>query len=278
MELLGLTAVMSVYHGDSPIFFKHAIDSVLNQSCKAQEFIIVVDGPVGDEINKILESVSKLSNLRIIRMSKNKGLAVSRKLAISEASTELVAVMDSDDICAENRFELQLEEFSNPKTQVIGGWIEEFNRSPGDQCIIRKTPLTLNEIYGFGKWRNPMNHVTLMFKKSAYEAVGGYSELKYTEDWELISRMLVGGVNVRNIPQVLVYVRGGDEMIIRRRKLSQIFGEIRVLWLMYKMKYLGHFHLLANIAIRITIRIFPKKFTDYLYTNVLRKDRKKILK
>ena len=175
-------------------------------------------GPWADDINAVLESISQIETVNIIRLSENSGLAVTRKLAISKSSTEFVAVMDSDDICVIDRFERQICLLSEGEADVVGGWIEEFNELPGDQGIIRKTPLTHQDIYNFGKWRNPINHVTLMFKKSAYDAVGGYSEVRYTEDWEMISRMLVQGLVIKCVPEVLVNVRAGDDMVIRRRK------------------------------------------------------------
>lgn len=276
MILDNLTVVMSVYSKDSPLFFNQAVDSVLNQTYKAKEFIIVVDGPVGNDINAVLESVSQIETVNIIRLSENSGLAVTRKLAISKSSTEFVAVMDSDDICVIDRFERQICLLSEGGADVVGGWIEEFSELPGDQGIIRKTPLTHQDIYNFGKWRNPINHVTLMFKKSAYDAVGGYSEVRYTEDWEMISRMLVQGIVIKCVPEVLVNVRAGDDMVIRRRKFSQIFGEFVVFRLMYNTGYLNLFHLVGNILIRVMLRIFPSKFTSSLYRNILRKGRNNI--
>ena len=271
-----LTVVMSVYGNDSSLFFREAVDSVLNQTYKAKEFIIVVDGPVGDDINSVLDSISQIETVNIIRLTENKGLAVSRKLAISKCVTEFVAVMDSDDICVPDRFEEQIELLSGGRADVAGGWIEEFSEFPGDQGIIRKTPLTHEDIYSFGKWRNPINHVTLMFRRSAYEAVGGYSEVRYTEDWEMISRMLVQGIIIKCVPKVLVNVRAGNEMVVRRRKLSQIYGEFVVFRLMYKAGYLSLFHLIGNILIRVVLRIFPSQFTSSLYKNILRKGRNKI--
>ena len=207
-------------------------------------------------------------------MDENRGLAFARKLAISESSNELIAVMDSDDVCVKNRFEVQIQEFADEKTDVIGGWIEEFNVHPGDQGVIRKTPIDYESIYRFGKWRNPINHVTLMFKKSSYDKVGGYSELLANEDWEMISRMLANGLVIRSVPKVLVHVKGGADMVKRRRSSRQFWGEMRVFQLMYKCNYLGLTHFIMNVFLRILIRILPSSFTVYLYRNILRKNHK----
>tara|TARA_B110000008_G_scaffold119161_2_gene121846 strand:+ start:4457 stop:5284 length:828 start_codon:yes stop_codon:yes gene_type:complete len=273
MSLKSLTVVMSVYHADSSLLFKKAVDSILNQTVKPTEIIIVLDGPVGAEIGDVLHNIVEDNNIiKVIKLEENKGLAFARKLAINEASNELIAVMDSDDVCVKDRFEVQMREFSDEKTDVVGGWIEEFNVYPGDQGIIRKTPTEYYDIYRLGKWRNPINHVTLMFKKSSYKKIGGYSELLANEDWEMISRMLVNGLIIRSIPQVLVHVRGGSDMITRRRSSRQFWGEMKAFRLMYECNYLNLSHLIANVCLRTVIRILPMSFTAFLYNNVLRKN------
>ena len=272
MSLNCFTVVMSVYHADCPMLFQKAVDSVLNQTVKPTEIIIVADGPVGHGIDEVLKNLSINDVIKVIKMDENRGLAFARKLAISESSNELIAVMDSDDVCVQDRFEVQIQEFSNENTDVIGGWIEEFHVYPGDQGVIRKTPIDYESIYRLGKWRNPINHVTLMFKKSSYNKVGGYSELLANEDWEMISRMLANGLVIRSIPKVLVHVRGGGDMIRRRRSSRQFWGEMRAFKLMYKCNYLSLLQLMANVCLRTAIRILPMSFTAYLYSNVLRKN------
>lgn len=263
---------MSVYHADCPIFFQKAVDSVLKQTIMPTEIIIVADGHVGSKLDAILKNLSNNQIIKIIRMDKNRGLAHSRKFAIGLSSNELVAVMDSDDICAPDRFEHQVKEFCDENTDVVGGWIEEFVINPQDQGVIRKTPIDYEDIYRFGKWRNPINHVTLMFKKSSYDKVGGYSELLANEDWEMIARMLINGLIVRSIPQVLVHVRGGNDLVKRRRSSRQFWGEMKAFKLMYECNYINLPQLVINVSLRTTIRILPMSFTAFLYNYILRKN------
>ena len=271
MSLNKFTVVMSVYHADCPIFFQKAVDSVLEQTITPAEIIIVADGHVGSKLDAVLKNLSNNHIIKVIKMDENRGLAYSRKFAIGESSNELVAVMDSDDICAFDRFEHQVKEFCDGNTDVVGGWIEEFNVNPKDQGVIRKTPIDYEDIYRFGKWRNPINHVTLMFRKSSYEKAGGYSELLANEDWEMIARMLVNGLVVRSIPQVLVHVRGGSDMVKRRRSSRQFWGEMKAFKLMYECNYINLPRLVINMSLRISIRMLPMFFTAYLYNYFLRK-------
>ena len=265
------SVVMSVYISDSPIYFVEAVNSLLNQTKLPDEILIIADGPLSEKLEIAFDSFKNIDFIKLIKLDKNCGLALSRKEAISRASFDIIAVMDSDDICVPDRFEKQIKLIENGQAQVVGGWIEEFNNQPKDKGKIRNTPTSYEEILSFGKWRNPINHVTLMFTKKAYDAVDGYSSVRHTEDWDMISRMLVEGIIVMAIPEVLVHVRAGDDMIVRRRKIAQFIGEIKIFFRMYKIGYINIFHLVCNIFIRVILRMLPKFITRFTYNLFLRK-------
>ena len=272
MKTNDLSAVMSVYKNDSPVFFQQAIDSVLNQTLKPKEFIIVVDGPVGNDLNDVIATTEVLPFVKIVRSEKNRGAGAARKLAISECRTEFVALMDADDICVEDRFETQMHEFKDETIGVVGGQIEEFEIDRGDLGIVRDNPITPEQIFAFGKWRNPINHVTLMYRMTHYKMVGGYSDVRHIEDWELISRFLVNHVSIINIPKTLVHVRSSDAMVVRRRNWRKFFGRMAVFWVMYRNRYFGLHNFLGNVLIYLVLRLLPARVTATLYKRVLRKN------
>ena len=265
------SVVMSVYAKDNPVFFRDAFNSVLHQTTKPNEIIITVDGPVGESLNNELEQIVKIPIVKILKLEKNVGLAAARKQAIDKVNYEIFAVMDSDDISSPKRFEKQLPILENGQADVVGGWISEFEVTPGDLKRIRKVPADHAKILTFGKWRNPINHVTLMFNKEAYDRVGGYSLIRYNEDWELIVRMLLDGATVKSIPDVLVSVRAGEQMVIRRRMLAQFRRELEMLVFMYRSGFINVYILLANITSRVILRILPKFITALTYKYLLRK-------
>ena len=267
---LNFSVVLSVYLSDNAEFFDFAIKSLLNQTKKPSEIIIVTDGPVGQEIKNILDIYKKNSLFQIIELSENVGLSQSRKKAISHCSNNVIAVMDSDDISVSDRFEKQISLIESGKFEVVGGWIREFQNTPNDGKKIRKTPTKYSEIKSFGKWRNPINHVTLMFTKEAYEFSGGYSTIRHSEDWDMISRMIMKGISITALPEVLVHVRAGNDFIRRRRNLSQFKGEINLFIRMYKIKYLNVFQLFGNIFIRVFLRALPAGITKAIYSRFLR--------
>lgn len=264
------SVVMAVYAGDVAAHFREAIDSVLSQTLPPDELIIVVDGPVTQEIENALFEVSAVASIRIIRLKDNVGPGPARHLAITEAKHSLVGVMDSDDICVPNRFEQQIHLLNGGEADIVGGWIEEFDDHPQDIGRIRITPVRHEEIYGFGKWRNPMNHVTVMFRKDAYQAVGGYRSIRYYEDYDLFIRMLLAGIRFGNIPRVLVHVRCGNEMFGRRGGLNQITNECKLLWGMYTQGYVNLGEMVINSSLRLPTRIMPSWLRRWLYCKFLR--------
>jgi len=266
------SVIMPVYYKEEPERLRLAILSLIEQTLLPDEIVVVLDGPVGESLNKVLKEFDHLNFIKVIRLKENLGVGMARKTAISEAKYNILALMDSDDISYKNRFKLQIKEIINKRAQVVGGWIEEFSSSPGDLKVIRKLPINHDEIYKFGKWRMPVNNVTLMFTREVYDAAGGYTEQTKSEDWNLFVRLITTGAKFYNVPEVLVYARAGEDMILRRRGWTQIITQLSIFPLMYKMKYIGFYHLFLNIFIRINLRFLPAGVTSYLYKKVLREN------
>ena len=265
------SVVMSAYNGDSPEKFICAVDSLLNQTSVPSEIIITIDGPIDKSLKEAVKKYGHNDIIKTIWLEQNVGLANARNIAIKNATCELVAVMDSDDISAPDRFKKQLLAFEMSNADVIGGLIEEFSSEIGDLKRIRNVPIGTSEIISFSKWRNPINHVTLMFKKTSFNAVGGYASTRYSEDWDLIIRMLSKNMLVENISEVLVFVRGGDDMVDRRRQIPQVIAELKLFREMNRIGYISLLQLITNATIRIVIRIFPRRVTSLIYSRILRK-------
>ena len=178
---------ISVYHGDNATFFKKSIDSLLSQTRKPDEIVLVVDGPVGDEINKVISDFEKsCSYFRVIRLEKNSGHAIARQTGLDAAKYEYIAIMDSDDIAVSDRFEKQMAYIeAHPEVDALGGQIDEFIGEPSNVVGTRIVPLTDNEIKDYLKSRCPMNLVTVMLKKESVQKAGGYIDWYCEEDYYL---------------------------------------------------------------------------------------------
>ena len=112
------SVLMSIYHKEKPIFFVESVESMLKQTIKPDEIVIVKDGPLTPELDQTIKKYeNQYSGLfTIVPLEKNLGLGLALNEGLKKCRNELVARMDTDDISLENRCELQLKEFDkNPK-------------------------------------------------------------------------------------------------------------------------------------------------------------------
>lgn len=261
---------MSVYRADDPGHFMQALDSVLNQSVLPEEIILVIDGPIGDALNNAVLSYEHNPLLKLLRLPTNLGPGAARHKAISVASSPIVAVMDSDDICMPNRFESQIKALENQNVDLVGAFIAEFVDDPEKAIRVRKVPLTHDKIVESGKFYFPINHVTIMFRKEAYFRSGGYRGIRKVEDYDLFYRMVLSGIRFKNIAEVLVLVRSSDGQYLRRHGWGYLREELMLHRDMFRSGYIGLIELIRNIAIRVPIRLLPVALLRGLSKNYLR--------
>lgn len=265
------SSIISVYKNDNPDHFLSAVKSLLNQTLKPHEVIILIDGSISEDMDRVVGELSQNSLIRVVRLSKNIGRGQARDRAIKEAKYDLIAMMDADDISVEDRFQKQIEHYLKTDADVIGGYIEEFINSPGDLKSFRRVPLKHEEIVKFAKWRQPMNHPTIVFKREAYLKIGGYKNLRMLEDFDLFYRMIASGMIFVNIPDVLVQMRYSRAQQNRRSGFAYFREEYLVLKEMYKDDFLSSFEFIGNIVIRFSIRMLPLGFARLFYKSILRK-------
>ena len=264
--------LMSVYKNDKPEFLSLAIESMLNQTVKSNDFVIVKDGPLGDELVSILDRYAKEhKEIHIVGLDDNSGLGKALDFGLSYCKNELVARMDADDISLPQRCEKLLAAFkNNPVLSIIGTNIDEFIDDPNHPVSSRIVPSTDKDIKKYIHRRSPFNHPTVMFKKSEVIRCGGYGPLKRKQDMDLFSRMLNMGCTAENIPESLLLFRAGEDNLKRRRGKEYINSTIQVAKLNYKRKYISFFDLLYIVLGQYFLRLMPKSASNKL----LRKDLK----
>lgn len=265
-----ISVIMPVHSAIDPEHFNQAVISILNQTLTPSECIIIVDGPVKQYLKKQLMKIEQNSIVNVIYLKKNSGPGVTRSIGIDNAKSDIIALMDADDISLPERLEKQYKIINRGNIDVVGSWIEEFRVLPGDLKKVRVVPEDHSKIYRFGKWRMPVNNVSLMFTKESYKKAGGYTDQKRNEDWSLIVRMLVNDCKFYNIQEVLIKARAGENMIIRRRGWDHFFLGLKIFFMMYKLGYINYFHFITNLVIRVIVRLLPIKVTNILYEKFLR--------
>ncbi len=270
---MDFTVLLPIYHKDNSEYLKIAINSLLNQTIKPNEILILVDGEIGEGLEALLnEYETKENTINIHYFKENRGLGKVLNDGVKLAKNDLIARMDADDVSVNDRFEKQLKCFENDKTlAIVGGNIQEFSYDFENKLNVRKVPICLKDIKSYSKLRNPFNHMTVMFRKSIILEVGNYTEMPLFEDYYLWCRVIKHGHNALNIDEVLVNARAGEDMVQRRSGVSYLKKEIRFQKALMKLGYTNLLELTRNIIIRGLPRILPKKMLLNIYNNILRK-------
>lgn len=214
------SVLMSVYYKEKPEYLRASMESILNQTIPTDNFVLVCDGPLNKELDKVVAEMQCRfgKTLCVVQIRQNSGLGNALNEGIKYCKNELVARMDSDDISYHDRCERQLNVFQeNPLVDICSGTIEEFETTPDIITGKRKLPTTNEEIITFSKKRNPFNHPAVMFKRSTVIASGGYDEKYHLfEDYYLWVRLLQKGYVGTNLPETILYMRTPADMYLRR--------------------------------------------------------------
>ena len=212
------SVLMSVYCKEKPEYLKEAIESVLKQTLMPKEIVLVEDGPLTEELYDVIEELKKNCNIiRSVPLKENVQLGRALAEGVRNCSFDLIARMDTDDIATEQRFELQYQYMvEHPEVTVLGGFIEEFDDEDETYRQTKTMPLAGTELMKYARYRNPINHMTVMYRKDAVCAVGNYEHFPFLEDYQLWIRLLAKGYKFENIPQVLVHARTNVNIYDRR--------------------------------------------------------------
>lgn len=266
------SVLMSVYRNDKPAYLDDAIESMANQTLPFNDLVLVCDGPLNDELDyKISIWQDKLgTRLNVVRLSENHGLGYALNAGLPACACGIVARMDSDDISRPDRCERLISCLIEDKLDLVGGMIEEFDKTPGDMGSIRNVPLTREEIIKWARNRNPFNHVTVMFRRDAVESAGGYQPFSWMEDYWLWVRMLSHGCACANIPDVLVDVRTGDGMYARRSNIAYLKSNAAFFRELRKLGFTSRFGEFFSVLQRVLVTFMPADLVKVAYNKLLR--------
>lgn len=270
---LRFSLLMSVYYGTNAVELKECFDSIHIQSVKPDETVVVCDGPISDDVDELLQNESRNEVIKIVQLEENKGLGMALEAGLKECSYEIVARMDTDDICLSGRFEKQIEYINkHPDIDIVGGSMTEFVDDPNYPVALRKVPCDHKDIVEFLKKRCPFNHMTVMFKKSAVEKAGGYQHWLYNEDYYLWLRMYLSDAKFANLEDTLVCARVGSEMYRRRGGLKYYKSEKELQKFMLKNGIINRFTYFANVSKRFVLQVLmPNKLRGWVFKKFARK-------
>lgn len=262
------SVLISVYYKEKSIFLDRALSSIwYDQSVKPSQIVLVCDGVLTDEL---YECISKWQNilkdmLNVVKLERNFGLADALCIGLNECKYELVARMDSDDVSVPDRFKKQIEFFKTHDVDVCGGCVAEFDTDENCIYAYKKVPQNHDEIVIFAKFRNPINHPSVMFKKSSVFAVNSYERMLYFEDYYLWVKMIMQKMKFYNMKEVLVKMRAGQGQLNRRGGGQYALCEFKFLKRLHDIGFLKFHEFVLNATIKFAIRIMPKVIIKRIY-------------
>lgn len=262
----GVSVLMVTYEGDDPEELEGALRSLYDQTRPAEEVVLVRNGPLPAASTAVLERWHARLPIVDVAIEVNAPFPQALNAGLDACSKELVARMDADDVCLPKRFEVQVAHMLHqPETDVLGGAIEEFDTDPDTPERTRTMPLAHEAIRDTARWRNPMNHMTVMFRRSVVIEAGGYRDLPGFEDYDLWVRLLARGRRLENLANHLVAARIGNGFVSRRRGLSYARAEWRAMNEIAQHRLHGPALMRLSMPMRFVVRCLPAPVTGLAY-------------
>jgi len=201
-----VSVLLPVYGGAALV--GAAVESVLAQTYGDFE-LLVLDDASPDESAAIAEGCGD-PRVRVVRNDRNLGQVATLNRGLREAHGELVARLDQDDVCLPERFAHQVALLdAEPEVAVAGTWVDVVDESGR---IVHQQRERLDGIVDVLDSilvnRLPLAHPSVMFRREAVLAAGGYDEaVRYCEDMDLWRRLVLAGRQLRVVPEVLLRYR-----------------------------------------------------------------------
>ena len=267
------SVIMSVYDKVNPKFLKQSIMSILNQTYKTNEFIIIKDGKLTSEqenvISKIVRKNKKI--FKIHEFDENKGAGVAYNMGIDMCTNKWAAIMDSDDIALETKFEKQMDYLSkHDDIDAIGTNAVEFLGDVDNIVSTRIMPENNEDIIKFGHGRCPMIQPTVIFNVESVKKAGSYQHSPLTEDFDLYIRMIMNNCKFYTYQEILYYIRTSDDFFKRRGGIKYLKPILGFKYKYYKKGYFSFKQFLKTAVSSTIVALMPNKIRTKIYKKFLR--------
>lgn len=228
-----ISVVMSVYNAEK--YLHDAVNSILNQTYRYFEFIIIDDNSTDHSLEILEEYEQKDERIILIKKNNNKGkrgFIENLNIGLDLAKGKYIARMDADDISTLDRFEKQIDKLENDlELFIVGSYLEMIDEN-NKFISVKKAPITDVEIKALMLKNISLYHPVLMFRNSDVR----YREKMYgCEDYDLYFNLMLQNKKMENIPEVLLNYRvlnssiSRNEIILVRRafveKTKMLFFE-----------------------------------------------------
>lgn len=265
------SVLMTVYAKEKPEYLEEAISSMLNQTVKPSEFVLVEDGPLTDGLYEIISSFKKQPCFKVVTLEDNQGSGPASAVGIEACSNEWIARLDSDDYSVRDRIEKQFKCLNNdPALDVIGAnviEIETDNPKNQQKVILPEKDETIRKYTGK---RCPFRTSAILFKKKVVLEAGNYRAFYRVEDYDMFARLIAKGAKCTNDQEFLTYMRIDNDYYKRRGGRKLALSIIRLKREMLRSKTASINDWLVSVPIQVVVCLAPNKIRDLIYKKALR--------
>jgi glycosyltransferase involved in cell wall biosynthesis len=261
------SVLLPVWAGDDARFLDRAFASVTSEQLRPpDEVVIVQDGPVPDDLGRCIKELVDAATVpvNLIQLPVNRGLGWALEAGLDAVEHDIVARMDADDISVPSRFERQIP-LVEQGFDIVGSALAEMGSDEGDLGGVRCPPAEHADILRFARFHSPFNHPTVVLRRRAVAAAGGYEHLPSLEDYWLWVRMLASGARSANIQDPLLLYRVGAGAYQRRGGLRLAWREVDLQLRMRRLGFTTRAEFARNVAVRATWRLVPVGLRRPLY-------------
>ncbi len=263
--------LLSTYGGDRADYLRLAFtSSVHDQTRRPAQVVLVQDGPVPDELAAEIAHLRATSPVPVthVDLSDNLGLGPALDAGLQASEHEVVARMDADDVSTPDRFERQLPLIEGG-ADIVGSGLWEFGTDPSDVVGRRTPPTDPDEIRRVIRFRDPFNHPTVVYRRSAVLAAGGYTDMALMEDYLLFTRMVAAGAVPANLADPLVHYRVGAGAYARRGGWALLRSEVALQRRLRALGLTSRAQLVRNVVVRGGYRLVPETVRKVAYRRLL---------
>lgn len=275
-DLKNYSVLMSVYYKENPEFLKQSIESMLEQTVITNDFCLVKDGQLSEELEMVIsEYCEKYPDIfNVVELKENLGLGLALARGIKKCKNELIARMDSDDISTKDRCEKQLKKFQEDENlDIVGSNIAEFVDNIKNIQAYRILPENDKEIKKYARRRNPFGHPSIMFKKSKVLEAGNYRSYYLCEDYDMWIRMIEKNAKCYNFQDILVYMRISEDFYKRRGGIKYLKSILKFKKEQYKKGFYSTRDYIISCTSHIFVCLMPNIIRELFYKKILRRDK-----
>lgn len=216
-----ISVIMSTYKEDEKLL-RESIESILNQTYKDFEYIIILDYPDNDVHKRVIEEYAiKDDRIHFYINEKNMGLTDSLNRGLSLCHGEYIARMDADDISLPDRLERQMKYLEKNRYDLIGGITEMINENGSLLYSIKSVPTDPKKINKALRYSQCIAHPTWLGRKEVFEKNAGYRHMPLCEDYDFTLRAVLNGFVVSNLNEAVLKYRMTSNSISRSNLFEQ---------------------------------------------------------